>query len=77
MRRYELDISEGWIDLLRISIAKGQKTVNPQGLERFVSIYDAHIERERSKVFPCAAFLPDSQRREICLRMAQRRGLTV
>ena len=34
---------EPWLD----SIAKGQKTVNPQGLERFVSIYDAHIGAPR------------------------------
>ena len=64
---------EPWLE----SIEKGQESASPRGLKKFVDIYDAHIEREHSKVFPCVAFLPDWQRRQICLRMAQRRGLTV
>ena len=62
---------EPWLE----SVEKVHKVSTPQRLSQFVAIYEGHMQREQNKVFPYASLLTATQRQQICLQMARRRGL--
>lgn len=64
---------EPWLE----SVAQGQMLPTFAPLDSFVELYDAHMQREQDKVFPLTSLLSAPRRRQICARMAQRRGLSI
>ena len=64
---------EPWLD----SVAAGQTLVTSADLNAFVELYDAHMQREQERVFPHTSRLSAERRKQVCIRMAQRRGLTI
>lgn len=62
---------EPWLD----SVAAGQTLMTSADLNAFVELYDAHMQREQDRVFPLTSRLSAERRKQVCIRMAQRRGL--
>lgn len=62
-----------WLD----SVARGQALAPPIDLSAFVDLYHAHMQREQERVFPFTSRLSTTRRKQVCLHMAQRRGLAI